>query len=132
MKKGYIGFWILLFIPILILCAIIFPRSNTKKANAVISSDYSTITYKNKVYVPINLGDLPAEVARDFSVWSGEDAIEATVEKENYFLDKYFFTNQFAVKELDGETFIHINTDYDINESDYYCTMSYKEQVKTK
>ena len=129
MKKEYVGCLLAILIPILFISILIVPRSNTRNAEAVISSDYSTITYKNKLYVPIEFGDLPATVAKSFLNWSGDDTIKATVEKENYFLDKYFFTNQLVVKDFEGETFIYLNTDYDVNESDYYCTPSYKERV---
>ena len=129
MKKEYVGCLLAILIPILFISILIVPRSNTRNAEAVISSDYSTITYKNKLYVPIEFGDLPATVAKSFLNCSGDDTIKATVEKENYFLDKYFFTNQLVVKDFEGETFIYLNTDYDVNESDYYCTPSYKERV---
>ena len=129
LKKEYVGCFLAILIPILLISILIVPRSNTRNAEAVISSDYSTITYKNKLYVPIEFGDLPATVAKSFLNWNGDDTIKATVEKENYFLDKYFFTNQLVVKDLEGETFIYLNTDYDVNESDYYCTLSYKERV---
>ena len=51
------------------------------------------------------------------------------VENENYFLDKYFFTNYIAVKEYEDEIFIYLHTDYDVNESDYYCSKNYKEKI---
>ncbi len=76
--------------------------------------------------MPIDFDDLPADVAREFLNWSGEETIKATVEMENYFLDKYFLINQLVLRDFKGETFIYLNTDYDVNESDYYCTISYK------
>ena len=130
MKKVFIGLLMPILILIIFLCVLIIPRSDIKNAKAVISSDYSSISYDGKTYVPIDVNDLPAEVKNEFNNWNGEDAIKATVEKENYFLDKYFLTNQLIVREFDGETFLYLNTDYDVNESDYYCTVEYKEKVE--
>lgn len=129
MKRKYVGCLLAILIPILLTSILIIPRSNTRNAEAVISSDYSIITYKNIIYVPVEFGDLPADVAKSFLNWRGEETIKATVEKENYFLDKFFLTNQIVVQDFGGETFIYLNTDYDVNESDYYCTVSYKEQI---
>lgn len=113
----------------ILLCIIIIPRSNTDSAGAVVSSDYSSITYKGNVYVPIQLEKLPLEV-KNIGMISSDDMIKATVENENYFLDKYFFTNYIAVKEYNGEIFIYLETDYDVNESNYYCSQEYKDKVK--
>ena len=60
------------------------------------------------------------------------DMIKATVENENYFLNKFFFTNYIVAKEYNGETFIYLHTDYDVNESDFYCSKAYKDRVNTK
>ncbi len=113
---------------ILIASVFIFPRSNIKNATVVISSDYSTITYEGNVYVPTQLEKLPFEV-RNIGMSTVNDMIKATVEDENYFLDKYFFTNYIAVEEYEGETFIYLYTDYDVNKSDYYCSKNYKEKI---
>ncbi len=128
MKKAFVNFGTVILILILLVSAIIIPQSNTKKANAVISSDYSTITYKGNVYVPIQLEKLPLKV-KNIGMTTLNDMIKATVENENYFLDKYFFTNYIAIKEYEGETFIYLHTDYDVNESDYYCSQTYKEKA---
>lgn len=129
MKKIAIVFAIAILMFVLFICAIIIPRSDTKNAKVVISSDYSTITYEGKVYVPIELEKLPFEVKNGFFMSRGP-GIKATVENENYFLDKCFFTNYIHVKEYDGEKFIYLNTDYDVNESDYYCSQAYKQKVE--
>ena len=129
MKKVSTGCLIVILILILILCILIIPRTNTRNVEAVISSDYSTIIYKENVYVPIQLEKLPSEV-KDLRMTTANDMIKATVENENYFLDKYFFTNYIAIKEYNGETFIYLHTDYDVNESDYYCLQAYKNTIK--
>ena len=117
-------------IVILILCILVIPQTNTRNVEAVISSNYSTIIYKENVYVPIQLEKLPSEVKEDLRMTTANDMIKATVENENYFLDKYFFTNYIAIKEYNGETFIYLHTDYDVNESDYYCSQAYKNTIK--
>lgn len=96
MKKHFVVSGTVIVIFILLVSAILIPRSNTKNANAVISSDYSSIEYKGNVYVPIQLEKIPLEV-RDFGMPTANDMIKATVENENYFLDKYFLTNYIAV-----------------------------------
>lgn len=110
---------------ILILCILIIPQTNTKNADVVISSDYSTITYRGNVYVPIKPEQLPFDIA-EIERTVANDMIKATVEDNNYFLDKYFFTNYIFVKEYNGETFIYLHTDYDANDSDYYCSKNIK------
>jgi len=125
MKKCFVIVALLL---ILIASVFVIPRSNIKNATAVISSDYSTITYEGNVYVPIQLEKLPPEV-RNIGMSTANDMIKATVEDEIYFLDKYFFTNYIVVEEYEGETFIYLHTDYDVNESDYYCSKNYKEKI---
>lgn len=132
MKKGCIGCLIVALIPILILCILIIPQTNTRNADAVISRDYSIITYNDEIYVPIDVDALPKEVAKEFYFnWADKEKVEATVELSNYFLDK-FLTNQLYLIEFEGETFIYLNTDYDVNESDYYCTKRYNDKVKSK
>ena len=84
MKKGYTVCLLVVLIPILILCILIIPRTNTRNVEAVISSDYSTIIYKENVYVPIQLEKLPSEV-KDLRMTTANDMIKATVENENYF-----------------------------------------------
>ena len=128
MKKYFIVLGTILLLFFIFTSAILIPRSNINKANAIISPDYSTIKYKGNVYVPIPLEKLPLE-ARDITLTTTNNMIKATVENENYFLDKYFFTNYIAVKEYDGEIFIYLHTDYDVNESDYYCSKNYKEKI---
>jgi len=110
---------------IVVLFVAIFAKSNVKNAEAVIAKDYSTITYEGEVYVPVQRDFLPEQLK--FS--DNNDWIEATVEGQNYFLDKYFFTDYICVVEYDGEKFIYLSTDYDKNESNYYCLPSYKEAV---
>ncbi len=124
MKSLCIGFVIF----ILLICALVIPRSNVKNADVVISDDYSTITYNDNVYVPIQFEKFPVEIM-DIQTTVASDMIKATVENENYFLDKFFFTNYIAVKEFNGETFIYLHTDYDVNESDFYCSKTYKERM---
>ncbi len=128
MKKYFIVLGTILLLIFIFTSAILIPRSDINKANAIISSDYSTIKYKGNVYVPIPLEKLPLE-ARDITLTTTNNMIKATVENENYFLDKYFFTNYIAVEEYDGEIFIYLHTDYDVNESDYYCSKNYKEKI---
>lgn len=128
MKKMFKRFVIVALLFMLIACVFIIPRSNIKSASVVISSDYSTITYEENVYVPLQLEKLPLEV-RNIGMSTASDMIKATVEDENYFLDKYFFTNYIVVEECRGETFIYLHTDYDVNESDYYCSKNYKEEI---
>ena len=126
MKKGYTVCLLVVLIPILILCILIIPQTNTKNADVVISSDYSTITYRGNVYVPIKPEQLPFDIA-EIERTVANDMIKATVEDNNYFLDKYFFTNYIFVKEYNGESFIYLHTDYDANDSDYYCSKKYKK-----
>ena len=128
MKKYFIVLGTILLLIFIFTSAILIPRSNINKANAIISPDYSTIKYKGNVYVPISLEKIPLEV-RNITMTTTNNMIKATVENENYFLDKYFFTNYIAVKEYDGEIFIYLHTDYDVNESDYYCSKNYKEKI---
>ena len=130
MKRGYIVCSTIALLFVVLICALVIPRSNTKNAIAVISSDYSTITYKGNVYIPIQTEMLPLEVKRSIDVTTDNDMIKATVENENYFLDKYFFTNYIAIKEYEGEIFIYLHTDYDVNESDYYCSQTYKDIMR--
>jgi len=130
MKKGYIVCSTIALLFVVLICALVIPRSNTKNAIAVISSDYSTITYKGNVYIPIQTEMLPLEVKRSIDMTTDNDMIKATVENENYFLDKYFFTNYIAIKEYEGEIFIYLHTDYDVNESDYYCSQTYKDIMR--
>ncbi len=130
MKRGYIVCSPIALLFVVLICALVIPRSNTKNAIAVISSDYSTITYKGNVYIPIQIEMLPLEVKRSIDVTTANDMIKATVENENYFLDKYFFTNYIAIKEYEGEIFIYLHTDYDVNESDYYCSQTYKDIMR--
>ena len=111
---------------VILVLALTLPRSNTNSADAVIASDYSTVTYNKKVYVPIGKEMLPSELD---GMEGDTDMIKATVEGENYFLDKYFLTNLISVREYDGDTFIYLHTDYDDNESNYYCSQSYKEKI---
>ena len=127
MKKYFIVLGTILLLIFIFTSAILIPRSDINKANAIISSDYSTIKYKGNVYVPISLEKIPLEV-RNITMMTTNNMIKATVENENYFLDKYFFTNYIAVEEYDGEIFIYLHTDYDVNESDYYCSKNYKEK----
>ena len=122
MKKGYIVCLLVVLIPILII-----PQTNTRNADVVISSNYSTITYRGNVYVPIQPEQLPFDIT-DIKTTIANDMIKATVEDTNYFLDKYFLTNYIAIKEFNGETFIYLHTDYDVNESDYYCSQTYKNK----
>jgi len=82
------------------------------------------------VYIPIQTEMLPLEVKRSIDMTTDNDMIKATVENENYFLDKYFFTNYIAIKEYEGEIFIYLHTDYDVNESDYYCSQTYKDIMR--
>ena len=131
MKKVFVGRGIVILILILLICALIIPRSNTRNAEVVISSDYSNITYKDEIYVPIQSEELPFEVM-NLKTTVAADMIKATVENENYFLNKFFFTNYIAVKESNGETFLYLHTDYDVNESDFYCSQAYKDRVNTK
>lgn len=130
MKRGYIVCSTIALLFVVLICALVIPRSNTKNAIAVISSDYSTITYKGNVYIPIQTEMLPLEVKRSIDMTTDNDMIKATVENENYFLDKYFFTNYIAIKEYEGEIFIYLHTDYDVNESDYYCSQTYKDIMR--
>ena len=130
MKRGYIVCSTIALLFVVLICALVIPRSNTKNAIAVISSDYSTITYKGNVYIPIQTEMLPLEVKRSIDVTTANDMIKATVENENYFLDKCFFTNYIAIKEYEGEIFIYLHTDYDVNESDYYCSQTYKDIMR--
>ena len=111
----------------LILCILIIPQTNTRNADVVISSDYSTITYRGNVYVPIQPEQLPFDIT-DIKTTIANDMIKATVEDNNYFLDKYFLTNHIVVKEFNDEIFIYLHTDYDVNESDYYCSQTYKNK----
>lgn len=131
MKKIFAGCGIVILIFTLLICALVIPRSNTRNAAVVISSDYSTISYKSEIYIPIQPEELPIEVM-ELSKTVATDMIKATVENENYFLDKFFFTNYISVKEFNGETFIYLHTDYDVNESDYYCSKAYKDSATTK
>ncbi|MBQ4629794.1 MAG: hypothetical protein IJB70_02260 [Clostridia bacterium] len=134
-KKKTFNALMINILPILLVCALIIPRTDTKNAASVISSDYSTITYNNETYVPVQLTELPPEVVRIISNLHATShpsviaSLKATVENDNYFLDKYFWTNQITVFDIDGEKFIYLNTDYDANESDYYCTKSYYNRV---
>ena len=125
MKKEVIDFTIL----ILIICALIIPRANIETAKAVISEDYSEITYNGNKYVPVEQKYLPLEIKNTISQTPSYDMINATVENCNYFIDK-FSTNSIAIKESDGETFIYLNTDFDENESDYYCSKTYKDKIE--
>ena len=127
MKIWYIVWLLVVLIPILLLCILIIPQTNTRNADVVISSDYSTITYRGNVYVPIQPEQLPFDIT-DIKTTIANDMIKATVEDNNYFLDKYFLTNYIAIKEFNGETFIYLHTDYDVNESDYYCSQTYKNK----
>ena len=127
MKKGYIVSLLVVLIAILILSILIIPQTDTRNADVVISSDYSTITYRGNVYVPIQPEQIPFDIT-DIKTTTANDMIKATVEDNNYFLDKYFLTNYIAVKEFDDEIFIYLHTDYDVNESDYYCSQTYKSK----
>lgn len=60
------GCLIVILIPISILCILIIPRTNTRNADAVISHDYSAITYNDEIYVPVKAEALPQEVAKEF------------------------------------------------------------------
>jgi len=114
---------------IIVVCllALILPKSNIENAAVIIAEDYSTITYNGNIYVPIQRGLLPSGL--DFH--NNKEWIKATVEGQNYFLDKFFLTNYISVTEYNGEKFIYLNTDYDVNESDYYCLPSYKDNAKS-
>ena len=61
MKKHFIVLGTILLLIFIFTSAILIPRSDINKANAIISSDYSTIKYKGNVYVPIPLEKLPLE-----------------------------------------------------------------------
>jgi len=134
-NKNVIVSLMVIMLPVLLVCALIIPQSNTRNAVAVISSDYSTIAYNEETYVPVQLDELPPEVVRIISGLYATShssviaSIKATVENDNYFLDKFFWTNQITVFDIDGEMFIYLNTDYDVNESDYYCTRSYRDNL---
>lgn len=130
MKKMITCFVIVALLMILVVGVLIIPRTDINNATVVISSDYSTITYEGNLYVPIQFEKIPLEVKETWMTDAAANAkIKATVEGENYFLDKYFFTNYIAVEEYEGEVFIYLHTDYDVNESDYYCSKNYKENI---
>jgi len=120
MKKKII---IIALITAVLLC-LVLPKSNIEKSDVYITKDYSTIYYYGEVYVPIQHELLPENL--DFPYYDG---IDADVEGANFFLDKFFFTNYIYHTERNGEKFIDLHTDYDRNESDYYCLPSYKEKV---
>ena len=121
-------FDIFFLIGILLLAVIIIPRTDTENAKAVISSDYSTIIYKYNIYVPMSADYLPFDV-QEIKSTPFEYRIKATVEDENFFLDK-LLTNYIAVKEYEGMSFIYLYTDYDDNQSDFYCLQDYKDKIK--
>ena len=111
MKKGYIVCSTIALLFVVLICALVIPRSNTKNAIAVISSDYSTITYKGNVYIPIQTEMLPLEVKRSIDMTTDNDMIKATVENENYFLDKYFFMApllRFIKKVISWKTYVEM------------------------
>ncbi len=110
---------------IIIPLMLILPRSCTWNAPVIIANDYSIIKYNGEIYIPIQSEMIPKEL--DF--FSNNNSIKATVEGENYFLDKFFLTNLIYVKNYNGYTFLYLNTDYDINESDYYCQKSYIDNL---
>ena len=84
MKKGYIVCLLVVLIPILILCILTIPQTNTRNADVVISFDYSTITYRGNVYVPIQPEQLPFDIT-DIKTTIANDMIKATVEDNNFF-----------------------------------------------
>ncbi|MBR7092579.1 MAG: hypothetical protein IKI50_05270 [Clostridia bacterium] len=81
------------------------------KAEAVISDDYATITYKDKVYNNYPVGD-----GENLPAFSNE-IINATVDKRLFLWDG-FLTDYIFVSE-DGQ-FLHLITDDDVHISDYY------------
>jgi len=113
-----------LLLIIIILLIVILPKSDTKNALVIIAHDYSTIQYDGQVFVPINPEMLPNNL--DFDASRG--FIRATVEGENYWLDK-FLTNYIFVADYEGYKFIYLITDYDVNESDYYCPKIYLDSL---
>jgi len=62
--------------------------SDKNKTEAVISKDYSTITYNGDIYVPLQYNLLPEGII--FPNIYSISGVDATVEGENYFLDKFF------------------------------------------
>ncbi len=106
---------LLILIPLLIICIDILIYSvvsytEMTTAEAVISEDYETIVYQNKVYRAW-LGDtskLPS-----FS----DELINATVENRCFLWDS-FLTDYVFVSE-DGQ-YLHLITDYDENPSSYF------------
>ena len=123
--KRFIKHMLLVFAVFVCFCGLIVPRSNTKDAKVVISSDYSTISCDGITYVPIQEDQLPFP-ASSIICTNASEMIKGTVENENYFLDKFLLTNYVKVKEYAGDKFIYLHTDYDFNESSYYCSLSYK------
>ncbi|MCL2081845.1 MAG: hypothetical protein FWH04_01195 [Oscillospiraceae bacterium] len=96
----------------------ILDKNYKSNANAIISSDYSQIFYEDRVYVPyleweedhfiINYAD---ESQFSYTIF------EVIVENRFFLLDM-FLTDYIHVSE-DGK-FIYLETDYDLNESNYY------------
>jgi hypothetical protein len=101
-------------------------QTNINNAKVLISNDYSYITYEGTKYVPISFELLPKNIIFNYK----NQPIKANVEGENYFLDKFFFTNYVYFADYNEFTFIYLNTDYDVNESDYYCSIEYKDNLK--
>ena len=112
MKKRTLFALIVLSAVCIVVCAYAVASYVIKaKAQAVISSDYTTITYKDKAYHTYPVGDgekLPA-----FS----DEIINATVEKRLFLWDG-FLTDYIFVSE-DGQ-YILLVTDEDEHASDYY------------
>jgi len=109
----------------LVFFILISTKSNIEKSDVFISKDYSMISYYGEIFVPIAEELLPYDLAFPYEM----AGINADVEGENWFLDNFFFTDYVFYKEHNGEKFIFLNTDYDVNESDYYCLPSYKERL---
>lgn len=125
MKKMYYIIYICL-VCLTIFSFLILMRTNVDNSKVIISHNYSYIIFEGKTYVPIPLELLPENIGFNDT----SNLIKATVMDENYFLDKFFFTNYISLTKYNGLTFLHLITDYDINESDYYCLPEFKNSLQ--
>ena len=113
MKKSIIITSIVIgaFVTTIVLIYSILSYNAKLNAKAVISADYSTITYDGKIY--------KAYIANDGTTLPEffDTRVHATVDNRS-FLWEFFLTDYIFISK-DGN-FIHLTTDYDLNQSDYY------------
>ena len=111
MKKSSYIHLILVFVVIVIVGYCLYCIHLDKASNVLISEDYSTISYNEKVYCCVEVDDV--FLLPDFP----SDWLWADVENQ-FFIWNGFLTNYVSVSE-DGK-WLQLHTDYDYNISDYY------------